>query len=542
MFVRDSKTDFTNVSSDGIFQGYAVKWDSEYHDGTSIKRGAFKKSLEECGMRGIKMLSQHDDTAPVGRWLELREDDVGLFVRGQLNLDLQLARDVLSNMTKGILDGLSIGYAEYTGEDVVTDLDLIEISIVTFPSMEEATVDTMNFTDEIVLDKGSVRRTRDGYLTALARVARTGIQVYKGSEVGRPDLDTVRVYRSPTEVFRDTALRSIAHRPVTNGHPPEPVTAKNWRKYAVGNVGDEVIRDGKSIRVPLTLMDQDVISAYEKDEKKQLSMGYTTDLKWQDGVSPEGEAYDAVQTNIRANHVAVVVAGRAGSDYAIGDENGEGRMTTQTQNGPAVKSFMVDSIPVNMDDASYAVVTRALAGIEQRAKDLQKKLDAEEEDKKKAKTAKDAADEALKVKDAEIVTLKQQLADSVLTPAKLNDAIRVRVNVIDKAKAIMGDNINVGDKSDADIRKMVVDSKLAATETKDWKEPEYSAAFNMLTATVRDGSGNQSSGRDVMADALSGSRTVDARTTSYQTYDNNVRDAWKGSKPGYASQQNQNQN
>lgn len=88
----------------------------------------------------------------------------------------------------------------------------------------------MLFTDKITMD-GS-RRTGDGYLAANARVARTGIQTYLGREVGKPDMATVKVFRPESEVFHTDALRSFAHRPVTNDHPPEAVSAGTGRPTA----------------------------------------------------------------------------------------------------------------------------------------------------------------------------------------------------------------------------------------------------------------------------------------------------------------------
>jgi hypothetical protein len=141
----------------------------------------------------------------------------------------------------------------------------------------------IGLTDYAALDATGWRKTSDGYLTATARVARTGIQEYLGVEVGRPDMKKVRVYRPPSEVFSDKAMHSFAHRPMTMDHPNEFVTSKNWRKYAIGQTGDEVVRDGQSVRVPLVLMDSDSIAAVESGERVELSMGYVTDLKWEDG-------------------------------------------------------------------------------------------------------------------------------------------------------------------------------------------------------------------------------------------------------------------
>jgi hypothetical protein len=180
---------------------------------------------------------------------------------------------------------------------------------------------TMKLTDAFTVD--NVHRTSDGYLAAFARVARTGIQIYRGSEVGRPDMGEVRVYRPPDEVFNADALRSFAHRPVTLTHPKVPVTSKNWKKYSGGQTGDHVVRDGEFIRVPMVMMDQRIIDAYEKQGIKELSMGYSTDLKWTtDGKAPDGTACDAYQTNIRGNHLAVVPLARGGDKLRIGDASG----------------------------------------------------------------------------------------------------------------------------------------------------------------------------------------------------------------------------
>ena len=60
-------------------------------------------------------------------------------------------------------------------------------------------------------DDANVRITNDGYLVAMPRIARSGIQVYAGHEVCRPDLDRVRVYRPPEEVFHADAMLSLIH-------------------------------------------------------------------------------------------------------------------------------------------------------------------------------------------------------------------------------------------------------------------------------------------------------------------------------------------
>ncbi len=162
------------------------------------------------------------------------------------------------------------------------------------------------------------RRTADGYLVADVKTARTGIQLYAGHEVGKPEMQVVKVYRPETQVFDTASLGSYAHKPVINDHPAEAVTADNWKALAVGAIGDEIARDGEFVRVPLIVMDAAVIAEIEGG-KRELSAGYTCDLAWEPGTTPAGEKYDAIQKHIRINHVAIVQRGRAGSEARIGD-------------------------------------------------------------------------------------------------------------------------------------------------------------------------------------------------------------------------------
>lgn len=177
-----------------------------------------------------------------------------------------------------------------------------------------------------VTDRATIagtHRTADGYLAASARIARVGIQTYSGREVDKPEMATVRIYRAPEEVFAPAAMASIAHKPITLDHPAENVDASRWKDTAVGWIGDTIQRDGDFIRVPMMVADAAAISSIESGAR-QISAGYTCDLVWGAGTTPEGEAYDARQVGIRINHVAVVPAGRAGSACRIGDSSPSG--------------------------------------------------------------------------------------------------------------------------------------------------------------------------------------------------------------------------
>lgn len=399
--------------------------------------------------------------------------------------------------------------------------------------------DGLEMADTLALD--GIRRTGDGYLTAIARVARTGIQVYRGYEVGRPELDRVRVYRPAEEVFDEDAMRSFAHRPITVEHPSEAVTADNWKELSVGHTGDEIDgRDGKFIKVPLVLMDAAAIKAVEEG-KRELSMGYQTKLDWQDGQTAEGEAYDAIQRSIRANHLAIVSTARGGPDLRIGDR----RDSDDPDPAPAAKgahhmstdrktSLSVDGLTVEMDPRDAEVVKRTIDKLTADNTDLSKRLaDAEKkaEEDEEARRAKEEEDKkASDAKDGEIAALKQQLADDEMTPAKLDALVKDRAALVDKARTLIGDKLVTDGKSAADIRRQVVAARLGDEAIKDWSEDKIGGAFDTLTVASKDNGAAAGVGA-ILADRQTAS---DAAEKAIAERDKRLQDAWKGHRPGAA--------
>lgn len=131
----------------GVFEGYASVFEREDQGRDVVQRGAFAASLARRGAGGVKMLFQHDPNQPIGRWLDLKEDARGLYVRGQLLSGVPKAHEVLTLMRAGVLDGLSIGFKVVRARrDRARSLrrlevvDLWEISVVTFPMLDVARV------------------------------------------------------------------------------------------------------------------------------------------------------------------------------------------------------------------------------------------------------------------------------------------------------------------------------------------------------------------------------------------------------------------
>jgi HK97 family phage prohead protease len=135
------------IEPDGAFEGYASLFGIADLGKDVVDRGAFRDSLVQRGAAGVKMLWQHDPTEPIGRWLELREDSRGLYVRGRLSLAVERAREIHALMRDGAVDGLSIGFRSQrarteprSGLRRLQKVDLWEISLVTFPMLPQARV------------------------------------------------------------------------------------------------------------------------------------------------------------------------------------------------------------------------------------------------------------------------------------------------------------------------------------------------------------------------------------------------------------------
>ena len=136
------------LTEGGRVEGYASVFGLADQGGDVVLPGAYAASLAslKAAGRGVKMLWQHDPGQPIGVWDHVAEDARGLFVRGRLLPEVARAREALALVGAGAVDGLSIGYrtkrAERDGKGrrLLAELELWEVSLVTFPMLPEARV------------------------------------------------------------------------------------------------------------------------------------------------------------------------------------------------------------------------------------------------------------------------------------------------------------------------------------------------------------------------------------------------------------------
>ncbi|KKB09035.1 HK97 family phage prohead protease [Devosia chinhatensis] len=134
------------IDAEGRFAGYASVFNRVDSGGDIVMPGAFVKSLSTRRGR-IRLLFQHDPKEPVGIWDTIAEDSHGLFVTGRLVPGVPRSDALRRLIESRALDGLSIGFRTVkasrepgTGHRRLKEIDLYEISIVTFPMMEDARI------------------------------------------------------------------------------------------------------------------------------------------------------------------------------------------------------------------------------------------------------------------------------------------------------------------------------------------------------------------------------------------------------------------
>lgn len=162
--VRPLEVKFAGGDAVGTFEGYGAFFNNIDGHGDVIVKGAFADTLRAWKSKNTlpPMLVQHGgwmmtdaDAIPVGKWLSMSEDDNGLHVKGKLiNLDTERGKQIYGAMREGVLNGLSIGYSvkDYSpgkGETrrTLKRLDLMEVSIVTFPANDKARVQSVKAAD-----------------------------------------------------------------------------------------------------------------------------------------------------------------------------------------------------------------------------------------------------------------------------------------------------------------------------------------------------------------------------------------------------------
>lgn len=212
-----SEVKFASGQADGTFSGYGAAFGNVDSYGDVIKAGAFKRTLREAKKSGKwpAMLSQHggwgmssEDMMPIGIWTTLEEDEKGLYVEGKLALDTRRGADayaLLKMSPRPALDGMSIGYIakKFTmgtkpeePRRLLEDVELLEVSLVTWPANGAARVDDVKAAGQVktIRDFEAFLRDAGGFSNAAAKaIAAGGFKAAPDprDEAGKADVDAL---------------------------------------------------------------------------------------------------------------------------------------------------------------------------------------------------------------------------------------------------------------------------------------------------------------------------------------------------------------
>lgn len=323
--------------------------------------------------------------------------------------------------------------------------------------------------EAIRYDRTEIKATRtdEGYLVDTPIVGRVGIQLYKNA-----DGTIRRELRPAEEVFHADSLKSFAGKPVTDEHPGEPVTAKNAKRLSVGTMQGEGKQDGDNVVAPIIVHDGEMIDKILKGGKRELSLGYKVDLEETPGVW-NGQEYDAIQRNIRVNHLAIVPRGRAGNARLNLDRHDAVSFNPEEEN-----SMPTDNLGrIRLDSGlEYQAAPEVIVEVEKLRGD---KADLE--------TRVDELHKQLDTVAAERDTLKSQVesADKVRADAleKARAEIKARAELDKVAESFKVDGAG---KTDREVKELVIKSVRTDADLTGKSDDYVNAAFDLTVSMKKD--------------------------------------------------------
>lgn len=207
--------------------------------------------------------------------------------------------------------------------------------------------------------KGDAVVTDEGYIRANAVVTRTGIFLYQN-----PDGTVRRELRHPDDVWDVNSINSMQMIPVTDGHPIEKlVTSENAHRLAIGYTGESIKKDEDHVMAKFVITHRDGVNSVQNYGRKELSLGYTVDLDETPG-EYEGERYDARQSNIRYNHLAIVDKARAGGEARIALDSADAIEIYKEVVEMSKRKIKIDNEEVMVEENTASYIEKLLKDLE----------------------------------------------------------------------------------------------------------------------------------------------------------------------------------
>ena len=342
-----------------------------------------------------------------------------------------------------------------------------------------------------------------------------------------------RELRLPEEVFHADAMESYDSIPVVDGHPAEArLDANNTSKYVKG-YGSRARQDGDFLVGQLLVTDAGLIAKMNSGTTA-LSVGYEVDLEEKAGDHPVYGRYDAIQRSVRANHLAIVPAGRAGPDARVRMDTAE-YLSSTIQNTAIIGVTMDVNVKEQLEAALKEIAReqgradaaeKALAAEKVRADAAQGNADTTKAELAKVEASRNDAEKleadnaALMVQVKDLKTRLDASEDSLRT--RLRDAVTARVKLESSAAAVLGADARL-DAEDKTLMVAVIERLQGIDGSlKDQSETYLRSRMDGAVDSYRKGKTSLDRARDAVASAQKQAR-VERRQDAASAHDIMVR-------------------
>jgi hypothetical protein len=395
-----------------------------------------------------------------------------------------------------------------------------------------------------------MKETADGFYEGCAAVTCTGVFRYLMTG-GRVE----NRFRPPEEVFNEESMDTLELATLTNGHPASGVSPENFQKVAVGSLGEEIENDAYNVYADITIKEAQAI-ADAKAGRTGLSCGYSAVLVTEGDVSYPvmgyqedpadgqyknmeigrqvykvpgvwgGIPYDAIQTQIRYNHVALVDVPRGGDalhlqfdgaeSFGVLVQHTDGNQAVGHQNSEQERNHM-KKIHLDGQEVAYEVpeaVAAHIDGLNAKVAGIAK-LEA---DKADAEAKLSAANAALETVNADASDLKASI------PQKIADGVKDQLALVAKVQEL-GVSVKAEDSTD-EIRKAAIKSAMPKVQADSLEGVALAAHFDAACAVLADRVNPDAGQRQSLADG------VPPKTPTIQadSAEAKMANAWKPSK------------
>lgn len=358
--------------------------------------------------------------------------------------------------------------------------------------------------------------TPEGYLKAPCNATRVGVFPYV-----QPDGTLRRELRPASEVFLLQSMQTLTGKPITNDHPLTPVNATNSKALSCGFTHEDVEQQDTLLTVSITVLDAGLV-AQIMDGKTEVSCGYSCDLDFVAG-KYQGEDYDAIQKNIRYNHLAVVPRGRAGPEVRIRLDAAEEILNDfERKDSVAMAKISVgrkQRVEVEVPDTVAPILLQSLRLDEMSMAEMEASITSLQADVQKLLGEKAGLEEGLKNSDEEVKKLSEGLSEE-----KMDAAIKTRLQIRDVAiKTLEAGKFNLDSMTNKAIVLACVKAKMPALNLDGKSEEFIQGCFGVLSAEPK-----QAQAPQAPTDRAD-SEFVDANTARTKMMER-ASNQWKGTK------------